>query len=442
VERLDHVQARAAALYARGDAGAALRLYDAIVAAAPLHYEARMRVGDCLAALGEPAAAAAVHRAVARYAIDAGHPLAALVLARVLAAAGREADDLVAAVVFRYGRDSGLLGRMAARIALPGPELELSPPDLVEPAPPALIATAAERAERCVDGFASYPEALHPIPLLSQLSEEAFRRVVATLLVRRLPDGAQVIRAGEPGESFFFVAGGMVRVYDLDGLGTARELARLGENAVFGEMALLSAEPRSASVDTVGEVDLLEATRASLAALAGELAPVAEALHRFTRDRLLNNLMATSPLFAPFSRPQRLELLQRFTAHDVAPGTPIIHEGDEATGLFVVLAGEVEVAKLARDGSRSLATLRTRAVFGEVALLRGGPTTATVTATRPGTVLFLGREYVDRLVAGVPAIRRYLDDLAEERELDTARVLSPEPGLEERPADDDQRVLI
>src|SRR6185503_10319732 len=157
-----------------------------------------------------------------------------------------------------------------------------------------------------------------------------------------------------------------------------------------------------------------------LAALAGELDQVAGALSEFTRDRLLSNLMATNPLFRPFSRTQQRDLLRRFTAHDVAPGTPIIRQGDEGRGLFVVLSGEVEVAA-SGDGALEatpLATLRAGDVFGEMSLMRGGPTSATVQAASPATVLFLAKDYVDRIVAGVPEVKKYLEALAEDRALD------------------------
>jgi CRP-like cAMP-binding protein len=65
-----------------------------------------------------------------------------------------------------------------------------------------------------------------------------------------------------------------------------------------------------------------------------------------------------------------------------------------------------------------LGALRTGDVFGEMALLRGGATTATVTASRQSTVLFLAREYVARLVGNFPEIKRYLEELAEGREID------------------------
>ncbi len=434
--QLAEVKGHAARLFAQGEPMHALRLYDAAVVAAPADFDARLRIADCLAALGQPSAG--VYRAVGWYALKAGHPLLAVVCARVLEAAGEEGDDILAALVVRFGNESELIGKMAARIPLPSADTEVAAPDLRTPAADSFVAEAAHRAEHCLDEFEHYPEDLHAIPLLSEMSEDAFRRVLKTLVVKRLPAGSLVIREGEPGESFFFVASGTVRVFDIDGLARERDLAKLSENAVFGEMALLSKQPRSASVACVSDVDLLEATSESLAALADELQPVADALHQFTRDRLLKNLMASSQLFRPFTRPQRLDLLRRFTTHDVATGTPVINEGETGTGLFVVLSGEVEVSKTGPDGNPlPLATLRTGDVFGEMSLIRGGATTATVVAGRPATVLFLAREYVERLVAGVPEIRQYLDDLAEERELDTQLVLSDDDLFE-----DDEQVLI
>src|SRR5262249_49467632 len=303
-------------------------------------------------------------------------------------------------------------------------------------APPDGVAAALDRAEHAA-ATAELPAALHPIPLLSDLSEAAFRRVLGTLVLRRLPAGALVIREGEPGDAFFFVADGRLRVFATDGLGRQTELAELGENAVFGEMALLSAQPRSATVACVTEVDLLEVGRQSLAALADEISAVAEALHGFTRERLLGNLMATSPLFKPFNRMQQRDLLRRFTSHDVAPGTVVIQEGEEGRGLFVVLSGELDVSRRAADGAVvPLGGLKTGDVFGEMSIVRNARTAATVTAQRPATVLFLAREYVARIVAGVPEIKSYLEALAEDREIDNQLAL----GENDTPAD--ERILI
>lgn len=422
-------------MFAQGQHLAALRLYDAIVAAVPLDYDARIRVADCALALGDPRAAN-VYRAAAWYCLKSGHPLAALVCARVIEAHGGDPADVLASLVVTYGSESERLGKLAARIALPAETTAIEVPDVRLPAPADAVATALARGEHATDAYKEYPEALHAIPLLSSMSEAAFRRVLGTLTLRRLPAGAPVIREGEAGNSFFFVAGGTLRVYATDGLGRQTELAKLGENAVFGEMALLSAQPRTATVECLTEVDLFEASRQSLAALADELGAVAEALHGFTRERLLGNLMATSALFKPFNRMQQRDLLRRFTSHDVAPGTVVIQEGEEGRGLFVVLSGELDVSRGAAEGATPLGTLKTGDVFGEMSILRNARTTATVVATRPATVLFLAREYVTRIVAGVPEIKSYLEALAEDREIDNQLLL----GEDETPAD--ERILI
>ncbi len=433
---LGDVKRSAATLFGQGQYLPALRLYDAIVAAAPLDFDARIRVADCALALGD-AQAAKVYRAAGWYCLKAGHPLPALVCARVLEARGGDASDLLASLVVTYGSESELLGKSATRVSLPPESMPVPVPDVRLPAPADAISVALGRAEHAADSFNEYPEALHPIPLLSLLTEAALRRVLGTLTLRRLPAGAFVVREGEPGNSFFFVASGRLRVFATDGLGRQTDLAELGENAVFGEMALLSAQPRSASVGCATEVDLFEVGRQSLTSLADEIGVVGEALHGFTRERLLGNLMATSPLFKPFNRMQQRDLLRRFTSHDVSPGTVVINEGEEGRGLFVVLTGELDVSRRAADTTVvPLGQLKTGEVFGEMALLRNARTTATVIAQRAATVLFLAHEYVSRIVSAVPEIRSYLEALAEDREIDNQLVM----GEDETPAD--ERVLI
>jgi CRP-like cAMP-binding protein len=434
---LGDVKRSAATLFGQGQHLAALRLYDAVVATAPLDFDARIRVADCALAMGDPRAAN-VYRAVAWYCMKSGHPLPALVCARVLEAHGGDPSDLVASLVVNYGSESELLGKVAARVALPASTLDVPVPDVRLPAPPDAVALALQRAEHATTTFKDFPESVHPIPLLSTMSEAAFRRVLGTVVLKRLPAGALVVREGEPGNSFFFVAGGELRVFATDGLGRTTDLAALGEGAVFGEMALISAQPRTASVACTTEVDLLEVGRQSLATLADELGAVAEALNGFTRERLLGNLMATSQLFKPFNRMQQRDLLRRFTSHDVAPGTVVIHEGEQGRGLFVVLSGELDVSRRSGvDGTTvPLGTLKTGDVFGEMSLLRNALTAATVVAQRSATVLFLAREYVARIVAAVPEIKSYLEALAEDREIDNQLVL----GEDDIPAD--ERVLI
>lgn len=85
------------------------------------------------------------------------------------------------------------------------------------------------------------------------------------------------------------------------------------------------------------------------------------------------------PLFSACSK-RELALIAR-SAKEVShrAGTMVAREGERGIGLFVILEGECEVT----IGGKRKAKLGPGDFFGEVALLDGGPRTATVTALTP-----------------------------------------------------------
>ena len=68
--------------------------------------------------------------------------------------------------------------------------------------------------------------------------------------------GEAVFAEGEPGDALYLVIEGAVRVHKAN-----RQLALLGERDVFGEMAVLDAEPRNASASVVKDTVLLKIVR-------------------------------------------------------------------------------------------------------------------------------------------------------------------------------------
>ncbi|MFO0709969.1 MAG: cyclic nucleotide-binding domain-containing protein [Sandaracinus sp.] len=425
----------------KGDVPGALHAYAAVVQLQPTNLDARMRVGDVLLAMGHAQSAAVVWTALAKLAANGGYPLRALVALKLLSALEPQLAALMGSLGDLYSVDSKRLGK-GVRLA-PGDPAQALPGtlDLSHPPPLDQLVAGAEKVASDLTG-AQFPERLPPIPVLSELSASAFAAMLPAIKLIRAPAGVPIIAEGEPGSSFFVLASGEVRVSKRRvGAGEPDvELARLHEGAIFGEMALVSAAPRSATVTAVHDSDLLEFDREALAAASKEVAPLAAALDKFTRERLLNNLLATSPLFAPLDRKQRFDLVRRFTAHDVAPGIVIIREGEPGRGLFILLAGEVDVSKVDGDSKVLLASLKPGDVFGEISLLDDSAATATVTAARTSTVLFLERTIFTRLVEAFPAIREYVSQLGEDRLMDTRLLL--EAGVDEVELGDDDLVLV
>jgi len=91
--------------------------------------------------------------------------------------------------------------------------------------------------------FANMPE-----EMLLELAKIAQEKVV--------PARTIIFRQGDPGDSFYIINSGEVTVFRKGKEGVETELARLGTGESFGEMALLTGEPRSGYVEAIEETRL------------------------------------------------------------------------------------------------------------------------------------------------------------------------------------------
>jgi MFS family permease len=128
---------------------------------------------------------------------------------------------------------------------------------------------------------------------------------------------------------------------------------------------------------------------------------------RVAELRLLRGVGMLGPLSAP--------VLERLAASlvrvPVPAGATVIRAGDVGDRFFVVATGEVSVA-VEGEPVRGLGPGEG---FGEIALVRDVPRTATVTATTDATLLALDREPFLAALTGQPRSRSIAADLAAQR---------------------------
>lgn len=86
--------------------------------------------------------------------------------------------------------------------------------------------------------------------------------------------------------------------------------------------------------------------------------------------------LAAVPLFSGCSKRELQTISRAVKPIEHEAGTVIAREGEPGIGLFVIADGQAEVT----IGGKKKATLGPHDFFGEIALLDGGPRTATVTA--------------------------------------------------------------
>jgi small-conductance mechanosensitive channel/CRP-like cAMP-binding protein len=93
------------------------------------------------------------------------------------------------------------------------------------------------------------------VDLFAGLSEGARHEIAGAIRSRTFGHGESIVRQGDPGESMFIVASGRaVVVLEPD----RREVATIESGGYFGEMSLLTGEPRTATVIARGDTVVLE----------------------------------------------------------------------------------------------------------------------------------------------------------------------------------------
>jgi len=95
-------------------------------------------------------------------------------------------------------------------------------------------------------------EILKAIPFFAQLSEEDLNAISQKVLMQYFGPGQVVFEQGDYGEEMYVIKRGKVEV-----LRDYSILAELTDHSFFGEMALVSEEPRNATVRAVTEVEAL-----------------------------------------------------------------------------------------------------------------------------------------------------------------------------------------
>lgn len=112
-------------------------------------------------------------------------------------------------------------------------------------------------------------------------------------------------------------------------------------------------------------------------------------------------LLAQVPLFAGVG-PEGLEEIGRIAREkDVPAGTVLTHEGRHEGYFFVVISGTVRIER----GGRTINTLGPGDFLGAIALLDGGPRTATATAETPCRLLSLMPEQFHQLLQDLPTVQ-------------------------------------
>ena len=130
-------------------------------------------------------------------------------------------------------------------------------------------------------------------------------------------------------------------------------------------------------------------------------------------DRGRYELLRGNPIFQPLPVATLQRLCEDMVPVEVDDGTEVITQGDRGDRFYLIASGEVAVLK----NGVQCGTAYSGESFGEIALVRDVPRTATVIARSQTSLLALGRDQFISAVTGYPRSRQLTDDLIDSRML-------------------------
>jgi CRP-like cAMP-binding protein len=322
------------------------------------------------------------------------------------------------------------------------------------------------------------PETVHgllrSVPVFSSLDEEALAALSTKVERHTWVPGEDVVVQGDGGASLFVVESGMTEVLVEQQDRRQLPIARLGPGEVFGEMALLTGEPRSATVRAVAYTTAFEIRRNQLepllmanpslvnhmsAILAVRLAELEAARDMgegrrrgALRERIRSYfqlagaestapevaeadrvaLLAKVPLFQALTDEEREELARVASPVQIEVQQSAVVRGDRAATLHVVVSGKLEVVREVGGKKATVGSLGPGDAFGEVAVVTGERSPATVQANETSVLLELGKSDLFPLIARRTELIEEMSDALATEDEDNGDALANRDRLKRR----------
>lgn len=125
--------------------------------------------------------------------------------------------------------------------------------------------------------------------IFRDLPGEVLAEIGKAVRLEVVPPQTIIFKEGDPGDSLYIISSGKARIFRSDATGMEIDLAIQGPGEAFGEIALLSGEPRSACVQVLDETHLLVLSKEDFDRILREFPVTSRVFFREMRRRLIKD---------------------------------------------------------------------------------------------------------------------------------------------------------
>jgi len=150
------------------------------------------------------------------------------------------------------------------------------------------------------------------VGIFTSLTAEELTLLARTLTKRVVTPGTTIIKRGDPGDSLYIIGEGLVAVHIwVEAQQKEVRVSQMVSGQFFGEVALLTGEPRTATIVAVTEVLLYEVTRDHLMELLHNRPEIAEQMSKIVGEHRLRDMENIGRLTPEQQAEQKRNLVQQ-----------------------------------------------------------------------------------------------------------------------------------
>lgn len=256
------------------------------------------------------------------------------------------------------------------------------------------------------------------VVMVADLSLPFFSRLDITLpdnvsifggsqIFKIFPRNALICKQDDPDDKkVYLVVSGSVRI-EVEKAGERKRIALIGPGEIFGEMALIDNQPRSADVAcNHRHVILQELTNLDENIISQtpdiffEFAAMLSRRIRALNDKIKRSNDVNPEKFAPLPIPEALaEFIDQQEPAIFPESGCICRQGDDSGGMFLINKGRIAITIELPDGSDLLLGFAQEgSLVGEMALIEGGKRSATMTACEAVLAVEINKADLTRLI--------------------------------------------
>lgn len=253
---------------------------------------------------------------------------------------------------------------------------------------------------------------LKEIPLFAELSDEDLTELCKHIKLRRFMKNSPIVRQGDKGDNFYTIVSGKAKIVVTGNNGVEKTLGTLSTGDSFGETALIEKGPRTASIITLSQTAVFEISREGFEKF---LASNAENREKITGKIRLGKMLLASSVFSFMSQKQISYLIKNLKPEKIKAGTVVFKQGDEGNKFYLIQEGNIHLERFDNSLKTLDIILKPGNFFGEMALVKNIPRTATAEAVSDSILFTLDKESFCNVIGSTLSGGRELDSLINKR---------------------------